>query len=108
MLILMSTMDPQPPRYADIPVTLGCLPFYHSYGLSAFCFRAFAVPCTAIITPRWDVSHALKLIPKYASRLQIPSVTNTIIKMEGNRVATCTIDDPPIGEFPRLGRDGYK
>ena len=62
---LTSFTDPQPPRSAGIPVTLVSLPFYHSYGLSAFSFRAFAVPCTAVIMPKWDVNHAVELIPKY-------------------------------------------
>ena len=59
----------QPPRSAGIPVTLVSLPFYHSYGLTTFCFRAFAIPRTAIVMPKWDANDTLKLIPKYAPRL---------------------------------------
>jgi len=65
----MIATDPQPPQSAGIPVTLVSLPFYHSYGLSMFCFRAFGVPRTTIIMPRWDIKNTLKLIPKYAPRL---------------------------------------
>jgi len=53
------------------------MPFYHSYGLNAFCFRAFAAPCTLIVMSKWDVKLALKLIPKYApSFTDVFSVAN--------------------------------
>jgi len=38
----------------------------------------------------------------------ILSVTNNVVKMEGNRVNARAIDDPPIGEFPRVGKDGHQ
>lgn len=57
-------LRPQPPRSADIPVTLIVIPFYHSYGLNVFCFRVFALPITLVILPKWDPEFALKLIPK--------------------------------------------
>ena len=34
--------------------------------------------------------------------------TNTVVKMEGNRAIARAVDDPPLGEFPRMGEDGYQ
>ncbi|KAF9648196.1 acetyl-CoA synthetase-like protein [Thelephora ganbajun] len=69
-----------PPRSSDIPVTLVSMPFYHSYGLAAFCFRAFGVPCTLVITPKWDAKLAMKLIPKWKITM-VPLVPSMILQL---------------------------
>lgn len=43
------------------------MPFYHSYGLSVFCFRTFATPSTLVIMPKWDVKLVSRLIPQFVS-----------------------------------------
>jgi acyl-CoA synthetase (AMP-forming)/AMP-acid ligase II len=57
----------QPPavtRKEGIPASLAFLPFYHSYGLHAHCFRPFAAPSTHVIIKKWSVERALKIIEK--------------------------------------------
>ncbi|KAF9781855.1 acetyl-CoA synthetase-like protein [Thelephora terrestris] len=54
-----------PPRSTGIPVVLVPVPFYHSYGLSAFCFRGFSAPSTLLIVPKWDLNLIPKLVPKW-------------------------------------------
>jgi hypothetical protein len=62
--------------------------------------------------PKWDAKLALKLIPKYVLRLN--HVTSFLLrtprcpKVEGNGDAARAIDDPPVGEFPGVGEDGYQ
>jgi acyl-CoA synthetase (AMP-forming)/AMP-acid ligase II len=63
-LTSVAGFSPQPPRSTGLPVALVAAPFYHSFGLSVFCFRPFGAPCTLIIMPKWDVKLTLKLIPK--------------------------------------------
>ena len=76
----------QPPQSSDIPITLVPIPLYHSYGLNAFCFRSFAVPCTLLVIPKWDADLVLKLIPKYVrSSLAFPHRFSNVMFDHSNR-----------------------
>ena len=72
-------------------------------------FRAFAIPNTVVITPGWDATLAPNSFQStpFDSSMQY-SFADTVVKMEDNSFATRTIDDPPVGEFPRVGEDGYQ
>ncbi|KAJ2958999.1 hypothetical protein NUW54_g14502 [Trametes sanguinea] len=48
------------------PVSLGFLPFYHTYGLHYVVIRPVAQVIPTIVLPRWNVDAVLDLIPKYA------------------------------------------
>ncbi|KAF9459208.1 hypothetical protein BDZ94DRAFT_1268837 [Collybia nuda] len=74
--------QPPPPKTPEgIPVGLGFLPLHHTYGLHAYCFRAFLTPATLLIMARWDIEVALKAIPKYrvSSIGLIPSVVHQLV-----------------------------
>ncbi|KAI9058427.1 acetyl-CoA synthetase-like protein [Trametes sanguinea] len=55
------------------PVSLGFLPFYHTYGLHYVVIRPVAQVIPTIVLPRWNVDAVLDLIPKY--RVSILSLT---------------------------------
>ncbi|CDO76103.1 hypothetical protein BN946_scf184649.g29 [Trametes cinnabarina] len=55
------------------PVTLGFLPFYHTYGLHYVVIRPVAGVIPTVVLPRWNVEAVLDLIPKY--RVSILSLT---------------------------------
>ncbi|GLB38764.1 putative AMP-binding enzyme C-terminal domain [Lyophyllum shimeji] len=77
-----------PPRIntpEGIPIGLAFLPLHHSYGLHAYSFRAFLSPLTLVLMSRWDLKHALELIPKYkiTSVALIPSVVHQLVNYPG-------------------------
>ena len=47
-----------------LDVSLAFLPFHHSYGLYAFCFRSLLAPNTIVILPKWNIERAIKAIEK--------------------------------------------
>lgn len=89
-----------PPRSPGLPVTLIPIPFYHSYGLNAFCFRAFGAQSTLVITPKWDVKLTLKLIPKWKVTF-LPLVPSMILQLvnspEWATTDTSTIEGTATG-----------
>ncbi|KAG5652306.1 hypothetical protein H0H81_005456 [Sphagnurus paluster] len=77
---------PPPPKTPEgIPVALAFLPFHHTYGLHTFAFRAFLAPMSVVILAKWDIKHALELIPKYrvTAIALIPSVVHQLINYPG-------------------------
>ncbi|KAF5332375.1 hypothetical protein D9758_016950 [Tetrapyrgos nigripes] len=68
-----------------IPIHLAFLPLHHSYGLHAYCFRAFFLPTTYVLLPKWNVDLALKVIPKYhiTNIPLIPSVVHQLVTYPG-------------------------
>ncbi|KAF5377931.1 hypothetical protein D9615_006730 [Tricholomella constricta] len=73
---------PPPPKTPEgIPVGLGFLPMYHSYGLHTYAFRCFLSPMTFVILPQWDIDLAFKAIPQYrvTSLGMVPSVIHQVV-----------------------------
>ncbi|OSD07162.1 acetyl-CoA synthetase-like protein [Trametes coccinea BRFM310] len=64
---------PNPMLETIPPVSLGFLPFYHTYGLHYVVIRPVAQVIPTIVLPRWNVDAVLDLIPKY--RVSILSLT---------------------------------
>ncbi|KIY74104.1 acetyl-CoA synthetase-like protein [Cylindrobasidium torrendii FP15055 ss-10] len=58
-----------PPRKVStpegIPLVLAFLPMCHTYALHTYCIRAGLTPKTFVIQRKWDLSDALRAIPKY-------------------------------------------
>ncbi|RDB14659.1 putative 4-coumarate--CoA ligase 1 [Hypsizygus marmoreus] len=77
---------PPPPKTPEgIPVGLAFLPFYHTYGLHTYAFRAFLAPTTFVILNQWNIEVALKIIPKYriTGIALIPSVVHQLVNHPG-------------------------
>ncbi|KAH8118014.1 acetyl-CoA synthetase-like protein [Phellopilus nigrolimitatus] len=57
------------------------LPFYHAFGLHYYILRAFLVPNTMIILPRWNIDQALEIIPRYKINYLalVPSIVYQIV-----------------------------
>ncbi|KAG7089545.1 hypothetical protein E1B28_011218 [Marasmius oreades] len=72
---------PTPSTPEGIPISLGFLPFHHSYGLHAFCFRNILAPSTVVILSKWNLEVALKVVPKYriTTLNLIPSVVHQLV-----------------------------
>ncbi|KDR83116.1 hypothetical protein GALMADRAFT_238939 [Galerina marginata CBS 339.88] len=76
---------PVPKNPEGLPVTLAFLPLHHTYGLHAYCFRAFLLPSTLVILPKWDINVALDAIPRYkiSGLTLIPSVVHQLVHHPG-------------------------
>ncbi|KAF8625992.1 hypothetical protein AX17_006716 [Amanita inopinata Kibby_2008] len=56
---------PTPQTPEGTPRMLAFLPMYHTYGLITYAFRAFLVPSTLVIVPKWNTDFVLSMIPKH-------------------------------------------
>ncbi|PFH48612.1 hypothetical protein AMATHDRAFT_49386 [Amanita thiersii Skay4041] len=73
---------PPPPKTPDgVARTLAFLPMHHTYGLHAYCFRAFLTPRTFVMLPRWNTELALSIIPKFSiTQISfVPSIVHQVI-----------------------------
>ncbi|KAL0061959.1 hypothetical protein AAF712_011243 [Marasmius tenuissimus] len=79
--VLAVATPPTPPTPEGIPIGLGFLPFHHSYGLHAFCYRHLLAPSTVVILAKWNAEVALRVIPKYriTTLNLIPSVVHQLV-----------------------------
>ncbi|KAI0926941.1 hypothetical protein AcV5_007605 [Taiwanofungus camphoratus] len=85
---IVGAADGRPPP-DTIPVALGFLPMYHSYGLHMICFRGFLLPYTLIIVPKWNMDLVLKAIPRFRVNLlyMIPSAIHQLVNSKKIRPA---------------------
>lgn len=72
---------PPPVNPEGLPVVLAFLPIHHTYGLHAYCFRAFLAQSTFVIMNKWDADLALSCIPehKVSSISLIPSIVHQLV-----------------------------
>ncbi|KAF7362910.1 hypothetical protein MVEN_00641900 [Mycena venus] len=68
-------------QQASVPISIGVLPMFHTYGLHMYVLHSTLAPTTYIILEKWNTAQYLKTIAKYRATdlTLIPSVIHQLV-----------------------------